>query len=243
MLKKALVTGAAVGIGRAIALMLAKQGYDLIVHYRHSAEAAQAVCDDAAVWGVKAVALSADVTQPTAAQALVHQAADTLGGLSVLVNNVGNFLHSPASEMTVDQWHEVMDSNLNATFYTTRAAISHLKTAKAGRIINMGAANAQHLCTNPDNTAYIIAKHGIILYTQSLARELIAAGITANVVAPGIAENSFEYNNDWTGELPQLPAGRPATMNDITRAVWFLINPEADYITGQVLEVAGAWHP
>jgi NAD(P)-dependent dehydrogenase (short-subunit alcohol dehydrogenase family) len=242
MLKKALVTGAAVGIGRAIALMLAEKGYDLVVHYRNSAAEAQAVCDAASAWGVRAVALSADITQPTAAQELVHQAADALGGLSVLVNNVGNFLHSSASDITVDQWHAMLDSNLNATFYTTRAAISHLEAAQAGRIINIGAAHAQYLCANSDNTAYMIAKHGVIIYTRSLARELIAAGITANVVAPGVAENSFEYDSAWEGELPQLPAGRPATMAEIIRAVWFLVSPEAGYITGQVVEVAGAWN-
>ncbi len=240
--KQALVTGAAVGIGRALALALAEQGYDLVVHYRNSAESAQTVCDQAAAFGVRAVALSADITQPTAAQDLVDQAADTLGGLSVLINNVGNFVHSRASDTTVEQWQEVMNSNLNATFYTTRAAISHLQAAGAGRIINIGAASAQHLRPGGDNAAYIIAKHGVIIYTRSLAQELIADGITVNVVAPGIAENSFEYDPDWQGELPQLPAGRPASMADITRAVRFLTDPEADYITGQVLEVAGAWN-
>ncbi len=243
MPKKALVTGAATGIGRAIALMLAKQGYDLVVHYRNSAESAQTVCNEAAALGVRAVALSADITQPTAAQDLVNQAADTLDGLSVLVNNVGNFVQSPASDTTVEQWQEVMDSNLNATFYTTRAAISHLKAAGAGRIVSIGAAGAQHMNAVNNNTAYLIAKHGTILYTQALAQELITDGITANVVAPGVAENSFEYDPDWEGELPQLPAGRPASMADITRAVWFFINPAADYVTGQVLEVAGAWSP
>ncbi|MEM6405964.1 MAG: bifunctional dihydropteridine reductase/dihydrofolate reductase TmpR [Pseudomonadota bacterium] len=242
MLRKALVTGAAVGIGRAIALMLAGKGYDLVVHYRNSAEAARAVCAEASAQGVRAIPLSADLTQPTEAQALVDQATDTLGGLSVLVNNVGNFLHSPASETTIAEWQEVMNSNLNATFYTTRAAINHLKAAKTGRIINIGAANAQYLRAGHDNVAYMIAKHGVIIYTQSLARELITDGITANVVAPGIAENSFEYDGDWDGELPQLPAGRPASMADMTRAVWFFINPDSDYITGQVLEVAGAWN-
>ncbi len=242
MLKKALVTGAAVGIGRAIALMLAEKGYDLVVHYRNSVAEAQAVCDEASAWGVRAMALSVDLTQPAAAQKLVDQAADTLGGLSVLVNNVGNFLHNSASKTTVDQWQAMLDSNLNATFYTTGAAIKHLKAAQAGRIVNIGAAHAQYLYANSDNTAYMIAKHGVIIYTRSLARELIAEGITANVVAPGVAENSFEYDSAWEGKLPQLPAGRPATMADVTRAVWFLISPEADYITGQVVEVAGAWN-
>lgn len=243
MLKKALVTGAAVGIGRAIALMLAKKGYDLVVHYRHSAEAAQTVCDAASAYGVRVNSLSADLTQPTAAEELVHQAANTLGGLSVLVNNVGNFLQAPASDTTVAQWQSVIDSNLNATFYTTRTAIGYLRAAGTGRIINLGAAGTQHLRAGGDNAAYSTAKHGIMIYTQSLARELITEGVTVNVVAPGIAENSFEYGPDWQGDLPQLPAGRPASMADITRAVWFFIDPQADYITGQVLEVAGGWSP
>ena len=241
MLKKALVTGSAVGIGRAIALDLASKGFDIAFHYRNSEAAAKEASEVAANQGVKAVALQADVTKPEEAKLLVENAVEELGGLSVVVNNVGNYVSKLTSEMLVEEWHSVIDSNLNSTFYVTQTAIPYLKQSAWGRIINIGAASAQNVTARVTNTAYIIAKTGIIIYSKSLAKELIKDNITVNVISPGIAENSFEYEDDYQEVLPKLPAKRPAKLSEIVNAASFFISSEAEYITGQVLEVSGGW--
>ncbi|EAW34395.1 bifunctional dihydropteridine reductase/dihydrofolate reductase TmpR [Lyngbya sp. PCC 8106] len=242
MIKKALVTGSASGIGRAIALDLASKGFDVAFHYNRSDDAAKQACQEAMTQGVKSVALQADVTKPEQAQSLVEKAAEKLGGLSVVVNNVGNYLGKPTSQISADEWIGVIDSNLNSTFYVTQMAIPYLKAAGWGRIVNFACASAHNLIARNTNTAYIVAKTGIIIYTKSLAKELVKDKITVNVLSPGIAENSFEYDEDSNEPLPQLPAKRPATLSEIAHATWFFISPEANYITGQVLEVSGGWN-
>lgn len=237
MLKKALVTGSAVGIGRAIALDLASKGFDVAFHYNRSEDAAKQACQAAITQGVKSIALQADVTKPQQAQSLVENAATELGGLSVVVNNVGNYLEKPTSQTSIEEWHQMLDSNLNATFYVTQAAIPYLKAAGWGRIVNFAFASAQHLIAADNQTAYRIAKTGIIIYTKSLAKELIQNKITANIVSPGVAENSVGLEET----IPILPTKRPATLKEICNAIGFFISPEADYITGQILEVAGGW--
>lgn len=241
MLKKALVTGSAGGIGRAIALDLANRGFDVAFHYNRSAAAAHQAGEEAVKMGVNAIALQADVTHPHQAKSLVENAANQLGGLSVVVNNVGNYLGKPTSQISAEEWLGVIDSNLNSTFYVTQAAIPYLKASGWGRIVNFACASAHNLIARNTNTAYIVAKTGIIIYTKSLAKELVKDKITANVVSPGIAENSFEYDPNFPHPLPELPAQRPATLSEIARAAWFFISPDADYITGQVLEVSGGW--
>jgi 3-oxoacyl-[acyl-carrier protein] reductase len=238
MLKKALVTGSSTGIGKAIALDLASRGFDVVIHYRRSMDAAKQTCEEAIARGVKAIPIAADVTNPQEAASLVNLAAEQLGGLSVLVNNVGNYVEVPTLEVSVADWQEMINSNLNATFYVTRAAIPHLESAGWGRIVNMGFASAQNLLARKYITPYVIAKTGVMIYTKSIARDLITKDITANVVSPGVAENSIDLEEF----LVNLPTGRPATLKEMTDAVWFFVNPDSGYITGQILEVAGGWN-
>ena len=119
----------------------------------------------------------------------------------------------------------------------TKAALPHLRAANGARIINLACASAQNVVARRTNTAYIIAKTGIIIYTKSLALELIKDKITVNVVSPGVAENSWDLEE----MIPKLPAKRPAKLTEINHAIWFFINPNSDYITGQILEVSGGW--
>lgn len=236
-LKKALVTGSAVGIGRAIALNLASKGFDVAFHYNKSAEAAQQASQEAATHGVKSIALQADITQPDQAKSLVERTAEHLGGLSVVVNNVGDYLEKKISQVSVEEWHEILDSNLNSTFYVNQAAIPYLKEAGWGRIINFAFASAQNVIADDMHPVYRIAKTGIIVYTKSLALELIPDNITVNVISPGVAENSIGVEE----MIPLLPTKRAGTLKEIGDAAGFLVSPEADYITGQILEVAGGW--
>ncbi|NEN88363.1 MAG: bifunctional dihydropteridine reductase/dihydrofolate reductase TmpR [Okeania sp. SIO3H1] len=237
MLKKALVTGSANGMGKAIALDLASKGFDIAFHYNRSAEVANQASQKAATYGVKSIALPADITKPEQAQYLVETAAEKLGGLSVIVNNVGNYLEKSISQTSIEEWHQMLDSNLNCTFYVTQAAIPHLKAAGWGRIVNFAFASAQNVMAGEVETAYRVAKTGVIIYTKSLAKELIKDNITANIISPGVAETSVGLEET----IPILPAKRPATLQDISTTVGFFISPEAGYITGQVLEVAGGW--
>ncbi len=237
MLKKALVTGSAVGIGRAIALDLASKGFDVAFHYNKSAEAVKKASQEAATHGVKYIALQADITKLDRAKFLVETAAEKLGGLSVVVNNVGDYLGKKISQVSVEEWHQMLDSNLNSAFYVNQTAIPYLKAAGWGRIVNFAFASAQNMIADDMHPVYRIAKTGIIVYTKSLALELIEDNITVNVVSPGVAENSIGLE----GTIPLLPTKRPATLKEISNAVGFFISPEADYITGQILEVAGGW--
>mgnify|MGYP001612028275 CR=1 FL=1 len=232
----ALVTGSATGIGCGIVLALAREGYDVAVHFRSSAGEAEATRAEAESLGVRAIALQADVTDRAAAAALVRDAHAGLGGLAVLVNNVGNYVYKPLDELSIDEWDDVFETNLDATFATCRAAVPLMRAAGGGRIVNIGYAGAQSLVARPNLTAYAIAKTGVVLLTKAIARAEAGNCVTANVVAPGVIENST------TKPLREIPAGREGRIEDVAAAVLYFVSPEAGYVTGQVLEVAGGWN-
>ncbi|GIU96095.1 MAG: bifunctional dihydropteridine reductase/dihydrofolate reductase TmpR [Gaiellaceae bacterium] len=232
----ALVTGSAKGIGRGIALELARLGYDVAIHYRHSRAEAEATRAEAEELGVRALALQADLTDRAAAAALVEEANAALGPLRILVNNVGNYVYTPLEELTLEEWDDVVETNLVATFVTCRAAIPLMRSAGGGRIVNIGYAGAQNLVARPGLVAYAIAKTGVVLLTKAIARAEAAHGITANVVSPGVIENSA------TKPLAEIPMGREGRIEEVVAAVRWFVSDEAAYVTGQVLDVAGGWN-
>jgi NAD(P)-dependent dehydrogenase (short-subunit alcohol dehydrogenase family) len=222
----ALVTGSATGIGRGIALALAREGYDVAVHYRRSGAEAEATRSEIEALGVRAITFQADVTDSGAAAMLVQEAHD----------DVGNYVYRPLDELSLEEWDDVFATNLDATFATCRAAVPLMRAAGGGRIVNLGYAGAQNLVARPNMTAYAIAKTGVVLLTKAIARAEAANGITANVVAPGVIENSA------TKPLGEIPAGREGRIEEVAAAVVYFVSPEAAYVTGQVLEVAGGWN-
>ena len=232
----ALVTGSAKGIGRAIALALAADGLDVAIHYRRSRNEAEAAVSAAEALGVRAVALQADVTDVDEAHGLVDAAAAALGGLRVLVSNVGDYHTGPLGELDSGTWHHMFDSNLHATFYTCQRVVPIMRAAGGGRIVNIGFAGSELLKARPAIVAYQIAKTGVLLYTKALARSEAAHGITANVVSPGVMDNSV------TKPIDEIPVGRPGSLDELVAAVRFFLRPEARYVTGTHLEVAGGWN-
>jgi 3-oxoacyl-[acyl-carrier protein] reductase len=231
----ALVTGSAKGIGRAILLALAKDGLNVAVHYRNSQEEALQTMAEAQVLGVRAIAIQADVTQVAEAQNLIDQTVAQLGRLDVLVNNVGDYIKKPIDQTSPEEWHQMLDSNLNAPFYLTQHALPYLGQHGQGRVINLGFAGAQNLVARPGITPYVIAKTGLILYSKALAKRL-APRVTVNVVSPGVAENSVSKPID------EIPMGRLAELDELAQAAVFLVDEHSAYITGQVLEVSGGWN-
>ncbi|MER3443306.1 MAG: bifunctional dihydropteridine reductase/dihydrofolate reductase TmpR [Meiothermus sp.] len=232
----ALVTGSARGIGRAVLLGLAGCGFAVAVHYRSSEAEAERTRTEAEALGVRAIKLRADVTELEQARCLVEQVVGQLGGLHVLVNNVGDYLKKPVEELTAREWQSLLDSNLNAPFYVTQAALPHLRAAGWGRVVNIGYAGAQNLVARSSIVPYAIAKTGLILYSKALAERVAPWGVTVNVVAPGVAENSVSQ------PLEEIPMGRTARLDELARAVLFFVEEGSAYLTGQVLEVAGGWN-
>ncbi len=234
MNKVALVTGSAKGIGRAILLALAETGFDVAVHYRNSEAEAEQTRLEAEKLGIRAIKLQADVTKLEQAQELVDKVVDNLGGLQVLVNNVGDYIKKPIDQTTPEEWHAMLDSNLNAPFYLTQAALPQMSQAGWGRVVNIGFAGAQNLLARSGITPYVIAKTGLIIYSKSLAKRVASKGITVNVVSPGVAENSISKPVD------EIPMGRLAKLDELAKAVLFFV--ENEYLTGQIVEVSGGWN-
>jgi 3-oxoacyl-[acyl-carrier protein] reductase len=232
----ALVTGAARGIGRAIVLALAADGYDVAINYRSSEAAAAAVAEAARERGVRALALQADVTIEAEARALVNRSHAELGRLDVLVNNVGNYHFGPLADLDAATWHAMFDSNLHATFYTCQSAVPLMRQAGGGRIVNIGYAGAGLLKARPAIVAYAAAKTGVILYSKALARSEAGHAITVNVVSPGVMENSV------TQPTSEIPMGRAGRLREVVAAVRYLLSPDAAYVTGATIEVAGGWN-
>jgi 3-oxoacyl-[acyl-carrier protein] reductase len=241
--RRAVVTGAGRGIGRAIAIRLAASGVGVVVNDVDAARA-EAVAGSIRAQGQRAFAAAADVSDWGAVERLMATAQEALGGLEILVNNAGIIRRGTLETMSLDDWHSVIAVNLTGTFYCCRAAAPLLKAAGYGRIINVTsiAAKMGDITSAP---GYGPSKAGVIALTKTLARALAPWGITVNAVAPHAVET--EMSGQWTSEvraavLAGIPLGRLAGEEEVAEAVAYLASPLAGFITGETLDInGGAW--
>lgn len=236
----ALVTGGGRGIGRAICLALAKAGFDVCINYAASAAAAEQTAEECKAFGVQAMTLQADVTDPAQCQALVETAAKTFGRLDVLVNNAGVTADKLILRMQEADFDKVINANLKGAFFCCKTACKLMMRQRYGRIINISSVVGLH--GNAGQSNYAASKAGLIGLTKSLAKEFAARGVTVNAVAPGFIETDMTAAmSDAAKEaaLTAVPAGKVGHAEDVANAVAFLASAEAGYITGQVLYVDG----
>ena len=238
-MKYALITGASRGIGRAVALLLAEQ-YSIIINYHSNSECAQEVKQLIEEKGGHAELLPFDVADPKAIEAAIDrwETAHPDEFISVLVNNAGIRRDNVMFMMSEDDWHSVLDTNMNGFFYITRRLLKHMMPRRhGGRIINMTSLSG--LKGMPGQVNYSAAKAALIGATKALAQEVAPRNITVNAVAPGFIQT------DMTKELPEdqlkklIPVGRFGKPEEVAAVVAFLASDAAAYVTGEVINVNG----
>jgi 3-oxoacyl-[acyl-carrier protein] reductase len=238
--KVAVVTGSSRGIGRAIAVHLARQGAKVIVNSSKSAEAVEGVASQIRASGGEAVAVVGDVSNQADAEQLIKSAIDTYGRLDILVNNAGTTRDTLLMRMSEADWDAVMDLNLKGTFFCTKAAVRPMLRARTGRIINITSVSG--MAGNAGQANYAASKAGLIGFTKSVARELASRSITCNAVAPGYVPTALTnvLSDDLKAKAVEaIPLGRVASADEIAAAVVYLASDEAAYVTGHVLTVDG----
>ena len=243
---RALVTGSSSGIGRVIGLALAGAGVDVAFNYRTNQDGAEAAAEAARAHGVRATALEADCADPAANRRLVADAAQSLGGLEILVNNVGEFVFKRLRRHTAEEFERIIAGTVGTTFHATQAVLPHLRRAGFGRVVNIAAAGAETAMGGLREGAHLAGKAGVVSLTRSYALEEAwttpAGGITFNAVSPGIIEQRETARAAALERQDrQNPTGRPGTGEDIAEAVLFLCRRESSFINGAVLAVTGGW--
>ena len=236
----AIVTGAGRGIGRAVAVRLAKDGFDVVVNCAQSEDAARETASVCEAYGVRALVVRADVSDQDGAKKLFDETIAAFGRVDVLVNNAGITRDGLLLRMKPEDFDAVIATNLRGSFLCMKQAARYMLRAKYGRIINMS--SVVGLRGNAGQVNYAASKAGVIGMTKSAAKELAAKQITVNAVAPGMIET------DMTRAMPEnaheamksgIPAGRIGRPEDVADAVAFFASEQASYITGQVLAVDG----
>jgi 3-oxoacyl-[acyl-carrier protein] reductase len=235
----AIVTGASRGIGRAVAIALAREGAKIVVNYARSSTAADEVVKEIAQAQGEAIALQADVSKAEEVDQLIEQTLNKFGRIDILVNNAGITRDTLLLRMKPEDWQAVIDLNLTGVFLCTRAVSKTMIKQRSGRIINISSVAGQ--MGNPGQANYSAAKAGVIGFTKTIAKELASRGITVNAVAPGFIETDMTSNLANSEEILKLiPLSRYGKPEEIAGMVRFLAaDPAADYITGQVFNVDG----
>lgn len=239
--KVALVTGAARGIGKEIAIKLAKEGYNVAINYRTKTDELEALKSEIEKdFGVKCALVQGDVSIFEEAEKMVKETIEQLGKIDVLVNNAGITKDGLFMRMSKEDFEKVIDINLMGTFNVTRNVIPLMIKQRSGRVINIS--SVVGVAGNAGQTNYSASKAGIIGFTKSLAREVASRNILVNAVAPGfIATDMTSVLNDNQKENinSQIPLKRMGTAEDVANLVKFLASDDSSYITGQVINVDG----
>lgn len=238
--KSAIVTGASRGIGKDIALYLAKEGARIAVNYSGSKEKAEAVVEEIKASGGEAFAIQANVDQADDVQKLISTTLEQFGSIDILVNNAGITRDNLLVRMKEQEWDDVLNTNLKGVFLCTKAVTRQMMKQRAGRIINI--TSIVGVSGNAGQANYVAAKAGVIGLTKSAAIELASRNITVNSVAPGFI--TTEMTDDLpeevkTSMLAQIPLAKFGNPKDVAKAVAFLASDDANYITGQTLHVNG----
>ena len=238
----AVVTGASRGIGKACALELARHGADIVVNYLANAEAAEASRAEIEALGVKAIVVQADVSDAEQAQRLIDSAVEQLGKVDILVNNAGINRDRTVARLSVEEWDEVISTNLSGMFYCTKAVVGGMRERNYGRIINMSSVIGQ--MGNVGQANYGAAKAGMVGFTKTAAKELARNNITVNAVCPGFI--ATDMVNALSEEIQdnlksQIPLGRFGEPEEVAAVVRFLCT-EGGWFTGAELSPNGGQH-
>ena len=237
--KVAVITGAGRGIGRAIALQLARQGASLVCWDIDRQKVAETV-GEAENMATSALSQCVDVTDLDGVTAAVEDILGRFDRIDILVNNAGITGDNLLARMSAEEWDRVLDVNLKGTFHCTKAVVRQMMKQRGGRIVNI--ASVVGLMGNPGQANYCASKAGVIGFTKALAKELASRGITVNAVAPGFIDTEMTKKLSQQGKeafLQAIPLRRFGTPEDVAMVVSFLVSEDAGYVTGQVINVDG----
>ena len=236
----ALITGAAKGIGKQIALTLAKNGYDIAINYRTENEELENLKKQIEENNVKCLLVKGDVSNYEDCESFVKETVDNLGSIDVLVNNAGITKDMLIMRMKKEDFEQVIDINLVGTFNVTKNVVPYMMKARSGNIVNIS--SVVGISGNAGQTNYSASKAGIIGFTKSLAKEVASRNIRVNAVAPGFIETSMtdvlkdEIKEEIAKNIPLKRMGKP---EDVANVVKFLVSEDSSYITGQVINIDG----
>ncbi|SDK44032.1 3-oxoacyl-[acyl-carrier-protein] reductase [Natronincola ferrireducens] len=238
--KSAIVTGGSRGIGKAIALELAKNGANVMINYTSNQKAAEEVVKELESYNVKGVAVQCDVTKADDVKMMMDQADEKFDTIDILVNNAGITKDNLLLRMKEEEWQQVMDVNLKGVFLCTKAVIRKMMKQKYGKIVNIS--SVVGVTGNAGQANYSASKAGVIGFTKSIAKEIAGKNINVNAIAPGFIDTdmtavlSDEVKRSLINNIPLKRYGKP---EDIANLVVFLSSDQANYITGQVIHVDG----
>ncbi|MEJ1517180.1 3-oxoacyl-[acyl-carrier-protein] reductase [Bacillus cereus] len=238
--KVAIVTGASRGIGKAIALELARNGSDVVINYSGNEEAAKNVAKEVEKLGRKALVIKANVAVVSEVEEMFKETISAFGKVDVLVNNAGITRDNLMMRMKEEEWDAVINTNLKGVYNCMKAATRPMMRQKSGRIVNIS--SVVGILGNPGQVNYVAAKAGVIGITKTMAKELASKGITVNAVAPGFIETDMTdelSEGVREGLLKQIPLNKLGQPEDIAKVVRFLVSEDAQYMTGQTISVDG----
>ncbi len=240
--KVAIITGSSRGIGKATALLFAKEGAKVVVNYSKSEKEANSVVNEIEKLGSDAIAIKCDVSKEEQVKQMVERTIKKFGKINILVNNAGIVFDVPFEKRTVEQWKRTLDVNLIGVFLCSKYIAPYMKKQKSGRIVNVSSTNAID-SFNPESMDYDASKAGVAILTKSLAKEL-APTIHVNAVAPGWVDTAMNKDlpKDYVeGEKKKIYIQRFARPEEIAKVILFLASDEASYVNGNILKADGGW--
>ncbi|HEY5599480.1 MAG TPA: SDR family oxidoreductase [Candidatus Manganitrophaceae bacterium] len=239
--KVAIITGGAKGIGRAIGLDMAGEGWSVALCYRKSEQEANETAREIEKKGGRALAVRCDVSDPREAERFVREVERRWSRVDALINAAGPYHRINLLEKTIEGWHAMFDNNLHPVFYMSRSALPGMKERRWGRIVNFSMANADQMIAQPQLTAHYISKVGILILTRSLAKLAAPFGVTVNAISPGFIRSGSAPDSELAAVAKNIPAGYVGELQDAAAAARFLISEEARYVTGANIHLSGGW--